>query len=154
MHRHAVEREKTFLHAVGLTCVLVCAQEHRRDDFGRIPGCPGPLEILQCRVETPESKSNAMWKTKIHDSTVLIENSHQIPGVPSYTTGIQEYPVCQPESRIHPSRIQEYPSTSCHAPAFTRFSSFAQGAASPAESRTLMQVSATGLGKQRGPIHS
>ena len=52
-----------------------------------------------------------MWKTKIHDSTVLIENSHQIPGVPSYTTGIQEYPVCQPESRIPPSRIQEYPST-------------------------------------------
>ena len=52
-----------------------------------------------------------MRKTKIHDSTVLIENSHQIPGVPSYTTGIQEYPVCQPESRIHPSRIQEYPST-------------------------------------------
>ena len=31
--------------------------------------------------------------------------------VPSYTTGIQEYPVCQPESRIPPSRIQEYPST-------------------------------------------
>ena len=116
MHRHAVEREKTFLHAVGLTCVLVCAQEHRRDDFGRIPGCPGPLEILQCRVETPESKSNAMWKTKIHDSTVLIENSHQIPGVPSYTTGIQEYPVCQPESRIHPSRIQEYPSTASVSP--------------------------------------
>ena len=44
-------------------------------------------------------------------STVLIENSHQNPGVPSYTTGIQEYPVCRPESRIPPSRIQECPST-------------------------------------------
>ena len=70
-----------------------------------------PPWIQQSRVETPESKSSGMRKTKIQDSAVLIENSHQNPGVPSCTTRIQEYPVCRPESRIHPSRIQEYPST-------------------------------------------
>ena len=65
-----------------------------------------PPWIQQSRVETPESKSSGMpGKPK------SVENSHQNPGVPSYTTGIQEYPVCRPESRIPPSRIQEYPST-------------------------------------------
>ena len=72
---------------------------------------PDRRRIQLSRVTKPESTSSEMRKTKIHDSTVLIENSHQNPGVPSYTTGIQEYPVCRPESRIPPSRIQEYPST-------------------------------------------
>ena len=33
------------------------------------------------------------------------------PGVPTVPTGIQEYPLCQPGSRVPPPEIQEYPST-------------------------------------------
>ena len=48
VRNHYVTQQVTQL--PGLTCVLVCAQEHGRDDFGRIPGCPGPIEIQQSRV--------------------------------------------------------------------------------------------------------
>ena len=45
--------------AVGLTCVLVCAQEHGRDDFGRIPGCR-PARSKSCNAGWRRQNPNQM----------------------------------------------------------------------------------------------